>query len=65
MKRKLTIAGISTLLLVLAGWHLLGHRTPEGQAELVTLNAENFGKFEAEFNADVNQRRIVALLSPT
>lgn len=65
MKRKITIAAAGLLLLVLAGWELLGHHTPSGQAPLVTLNSDNFGNFESEFNAKANQKRIVALLSPT
>ncbi|MDP9162031.1 MAG: hypothetical protein M3O09_17625 [Acidobacteriota bacterium] len=65
MNRKLTIPTVAIVLLVLAGWHLFVHRTPKGQAALLTLNYENFGKFEAEFSANANQRRIVALLSPT
>ena len=65
MKRNLKIAVIAVTLFVLIGWLLLGHRTPKGQAALVTLKPENFGKFEAEFNAAADQERIVALLSPT
>jgi hypothetical protein len=65
MKRNLTIAGIGVLLVALAGWLLLGHRTPQGQAALVSLNPENFGKLEAEFNDVADETRIVALLSPT
>lgn len=64
-KRNLIIAGIGVVLLVLAGWLLLGHRTPKGQAALVILNPENLRQFEAEFNAAADQTRIVALLSPT
>ena len=65
MKRNLTIAGIVVVLVLFAGWFLLGHRTPKGQAALVTLNLENFSQFDAEFNAAADQTRIVALLSPT
>lgn len=65
MKRNLTIASIGVALVILAGWLLLGHRTPKGQAALVTLNPENFSQFEAEFNVAADQTRIVALLSPT
>jgi hypothetical protein len=65
MKRNLTVAGIGVLLIALAGWLLLGQRTPKGQAALVTLYPENFGKLEAEFNDAADETRIVALLSPT
>ena len=65
MKRNLTFAGIGVLLFAVAGSLLLGHRTPRGQAALVALNTENFGKLEAEFNDAADKTRIVALLSPT
>lgn len=64
-KRNLTVAVIGITLVILAVWLLLGHRTPKGQAALVTLNAEKFVRFEAEFNAAADQKRVVVLLSPT
>ena len=63
--RRLTIVGVGAIALLAAAWLLLGHRTPAGQAALVTLSTENFGEFTAEFNASAGQERIVALLSPT
>jgi hypothetical protein len=65
MKRNLTVAAVGVLLVTLAGWLLLSHRTPTGQAALVTLNPGNFGTFEAQFDASADQTRIIALLSPT
>lgn len=65
IKRKIAIGSIGALLTLVAGWFLLGHGTPKGQAALLTLSGENFGEFEARFNAAEGQERMVALLSPT
>ena len=47
-------------------WQRLAPRsTPAGQPQLVHLSPENFGAFSNAFDAAVDGRRILALLSPT
>jgi hypothetical protein len=66
MKRKYILAGIAVLVVAGATIYLhRGHQVPPGQAPLQNLTAQNLAGIRAAFNADGNQARVLALLSPT
>jgi hypothetical protein len=47
-------------------WFLLRPgEAPAGQPPLVTLDSASLGTLRAYFNRDVNQTRVIVLLSPT
>ena len=71
MRRRLVALGVvfSVVALALSGgyaWYRFGAReTPAGQPPLVSLDASNFDRVQAVFNAASSSRRIVLLFSPT
>jgi hypothetical protein len=69
MKNRRRTLGILALVIVLVlgiGWFLLGPAdAPSGQPRLVTLDSGSLEALRADFNRDVNQARVIVLLSPT
>jgi hypothetical protein len=66
MKRKTIILGMTAILLLLVAAYFWGPSSvPPGQPPLLTLTPENFGEFQAAFDADISAPRLVLLLSPT
>lgn len=65
-RRKLLVLAIAIAAVVGAAWYQFGgHRTAEGQQPLADLNAASLDQFRADFNAAVDQPRMILLLSPT
>ena len=66
MRKKFTIAGVISLLVLLASFYYLSPgRAPEGQAPLTSLDPGNFHQFRRQFNSAQSTVRILLLLSPT
>ena len=64
--RKIALVGVIVALLLAAAWYQFGgHRTAPGQPPLAELNAGSLEQFRADFNAAVDQPRMIVLLSPT
>jgi hypothetical protein len=62
-RRTLGIFGVVMVLVVGAAWG--PGETPPGQPPLVALNSESLRSLRADFNRDVDQPRVIVLLSPT
>lgn len=58
------LAGAAVLLGL---WYVYGYGsvTPEGQAPLSSLRAENLETLEKQFNDSSDSTRVIVLLSPT
>ncbi len=66
MKRRVVIAVIVALALLLAGAYFWGPSSvPSGQEPLTMLSSANLSEFAAAFDADTDVPRMVLLLSPT
>jgi len=64
--RRLLIAAVLTVLLLLAGAYLSGpSKTPAGQPPLSTLSESSFTKFQNAFDSVADEPRIILSLSPT
>jgi hypothetical protein len=65
-RRTLGILAVFVVLVLSAAWFLLGPgETPPGQPPLFALNSESLQSLRADFNRDVDQPRVIVLLSPT
>jgi len=66
MKKRLPIAFLVAVLLLLAGVYLWGpSKTPAGQPPLSVLSASTFSEFQNAFDSAADAPRIILLLSPT
>jgi hypothetical protein len=66
MRKRLLIAFLVAVLLLLAGVYLWGpSRTPAGQPPLSFLSASTFSEFQNVFDSAADAPRIILLLSPT
>lgn len=65
-RRAAILVGVPAILLAAASWYeFAGHQAPAGQPPLAELNAASLATFEAAFNRQAGEIRIVLLLSPT
>jgi hypothetical protein len=66
MNKRLLIAAVLAVVLVLAGVYFWGpSKTPAGQPPLSTLSESTLANFESAFDSAADQPRMVLLLSPT
>jgi hypothetical protein len=66
MRKRLLIAFLVAVLLLLGGVHLWGpSKTPAGQPPLSVLSASTFSEFQNVFDSAADAPRIILLLSPT
>ncbi|MBM3815015.1 MAG: hypothetical protein FJW20_25625 [Acidimicrobiia bacterium] len=64
VSRRMLIAGMAALAVAGGlGWYVVSDRADAGAA--VTVDAESFAQLRDEFNQNVNDTRLIVLLSPT
>jgi hypothetical protein len=64
--RRIVVALAVAVVLLVAVWLGIGHRTPAGQPPLGQLAATTLDQLQGEFNRDADEHvRIILLLSPT
>jgi len=64
--QKVALVSIIAVLMLAAAWYQFGgHRTAPGQLPLAELNNASLEQLRADFNAAVDQPRMIVLLSPT
>lgn len=64
-RKRLLAVAVAIVLLGAAGYYLIGHRAPEGQAPLIEMNAQSLDQMKDEFNRAADRTRVILLLSPT
>lgn len=62
--RTISIA-VAVVLLLGATYYFAGHKTAPGQPPLLKLDAASMTQLRTQFNAAVDERRMILLLSPT